>query len=76
MIVAATLPTCRRAPAVARQLLFQALLDDNDENAQPNSMQQLLDSQDAKSECIQQLDLTPGALIDEQDELKDTLSKP
>ncbi|KAA6416644.1 MAG: hypothetical protein FRX49_13380 [Trebouxia sp. A1-2] len=63
-----------RAPAVARQLLSQALLVDNDENAQPNSIQQLPDSQDAKSERIRQLHLTLGALIDERDELQDTLS--
>ncbi|KAL0055118.1 hypothetical protein WJX82_007299 [Trebouxia sp. C0006] len=63
-----------RGPAVARQLLPQALLVDNDENAQPNSMQQLPDSQDAKSERIRQLHVTLGALIDERDELQDTLS--
>lgn len=63
-----------RAPAVARKLLSQALLVNNDENAQPNSMQQLPDSQDAKSERIRQLHLTLGALIDERDKLQNTLS--
>ena len=72
--MAAPLPMCCRGPAVARQLLPQALLVDNDENAQPNSMQQLPDSQDAKSERIRQLHVTLGALIDERDELQDTLS--
>ena len=74
IVTAATPPMCCRAPAVARQLLPQALLVDNDENAQPNSIQQLPDSQDAKSERIRQLHLTLGALIDERDELQDTLS--
>jgi hypothetical protein len=73
-IMAATLPMCCRAPAVARQLLSRTLLVNNDENAQPNSIQQLPDSQDAKSERIRQLHLTLGALIDERDELQDTLS--
>ena len=35
----------------------------------------LPDSEDAKSERIRQLHLTLGALIDERDELQDTLSK-
>ena len=74
--MAATPPMCCRAPAVARQLLPQALLFDNDENAQPSSIQQLPDSQVAKSERIRQLHLTLGEmqLIDERDELQDTLS--
>ncbi|KAL0019445.1 hypothetical protein WJX77_000469 [Trebouxia sp. C0004] len=63
-----------RAPAVGGRLLSQALLVDNDENAQPNSIPQLPDSQDAKSERIRQLHLTLGALIDERDALQDTLS--
>ncbi len=74
VVMAATLPMCCRAPAIARQLLSQALLVDNDENARPNSIQQLPESQDAKSERIRQLHLTLGALIDERDELQDTLS--
>ena len=52
--MAATMPDCWRAPAVARQVL----LVDNDENAQLNSTQQLPDSQDAKPERIRQLHLT------------------
>ena len=67
--MAATLPMCCRAPAVVRQLLSRALQDDNDEKAQPNSIQHLPDCQDAKSECIRQLHLTLGTLIDERDEL-------
>ena len=50
---------------------LRALLVDNDENAQPNRIQQLPDSQDAKSERIWQLHLTLRA---ERDELRDTLS--
>ena len=42
---------------------------------QPNSCQDLyVDTKDAKSERIRQLHLTLGALIDERDELQDTLS--
>lgn len=45
------------------------------ENIQPNTSQLIvLDSEDAKSERIRQLHLTLGALIDERDELQDTLS--
>lgn len=64
---------CRR-PLVARQLLSEPPATENDENAHPNSMQQLPDAEDAKSERIRQLHLTLGALIDERDELQDTLS--
>ena len=46
-----------------------------DENTQPNSRSVLIpDTEDAKSERIRQLHLTLGALIDERDELQDTLS--
>ena len=46
------------------------------ENMQPNSHPFLaLNTEDAKSERIRQLHLTLGALIDERNELQDTLSK-
>lgn len=49
---------------------------EHNENMQPNSYQVLApDTEDAKSERIRQLHLTLGALIDERDELQDTLSK-
>lgn len=46
-----------------------------DENTQPNSHPFVMpDTEDAKSERIRQLHMTLGALIDERDELQDTLS--
>lgn len=46
-----------------------------DENTQPNSHPfRMPDTEDAKSERIRQLHMTLGALIDERDELQDTLS--
>ena len=68
------MPMCCRAPAVARQLLPQALLDDNDKNAQPNSFQQQPDSQGVESERFRWSHLVLRAMIDKRDELQDTLS--
>lgn len=46
-----------------------------DENTDPNSHLFLMpETEDAKSERIRQLHLTLGALIDERDELQDSLS--
>lgn len=46
-----------------------------DENTDPNShLFPMPETEDAKSERIRQLHLTLGALIDERDELQDTLS--
>ena len=53
----------------------QAHFHSNDENVNPNSQSRLPETEDAKSERIRQLHLTLGALIDERDELQDTLSK-
>ena len=48
---------------------------ENDENRPPSISQGVvLDIEDAKAERIRQLHLTLGALIDERDELQDTLS--
>ena len=68
---------CCRDDTVSRQLpLTQPLLScGNEENVEPNSSGYLLpEPVDAKSERIRQLHLTLGALIDERDELHDTLS--
>lgn len=46
-----------------------------DENTDPNSRSiRVPDTEDGKSERIRQLHLTLGALIDERDQLQDTLS--
>ena len=66
----ATLLICCRDAAVARQLISASGFKGNDENMEPN----LPETEDAKSERIRQLHLTLGALIDERDELQDTLS--
>ena len=83
-VVAQKWCSCRRAdqkavPPVPGGTLYQdeapSYVYGFGENTQPNSHPLLTpDTEDAKSERIRQLHLTLGALIDERDELQDTLS--
>ena len=62
---------CRRVEAARQLVLLPA--EQNEENEEPNQVRQSPEP-DGKSERIRQLHLTLGALIDERDELQDTLS--